>query len=210
MLVCPAPPGPPTSLTEHSSGLSILSWRVLQLSLICHRMKEMKEEKKWAERARERIWWKTELGKRGKEKKGGWRRNERGKKGWKTQFSCCMTDSLPANQGLSFNTQKPSCGFSTIAHGAKLTTSLPRCLLYCIAHTLHVHTLVCACVCERPSAHMHARACWTAASVMQRSVQWDLHVLICQHPGDGWNRGLDFTMWGTRGHKQRRKHPTVQ
>lgn len=62
------------------------------------------------------------------------------------QFSCCMTDSLPANQGLSFNTKGPSCGFSMIGRGAKLTTFLPCYLLYCIAHTLHVRLHMCASV----------------------------------------------------------------
>lgn len=79
--------------------------------------------------------------------KEGWRRKEGG--GWKIQFSCCMTDSLPANQRLSFNTQSPSCGFLTIAHGGKLTTLLPCCLLYCTAHTLHASLHVCLCVWKR-------------------------------------------------------------
>lgn len=102
-----------------------------------------------------------------------------------------MTDSLPANQGLSFNTQNPSCGFSMIAHGAMLTTLLPRCLLYCIAHTLHVclHMRVCDRKRLEVSRHgkcIHMYVCivWTAASFMQRSTQRDQYILICKHPGD--------------------------
>lgn len=68
-------------------------------------------------------------------------------KGWKKLFSCCMTDSLPANQGLSFNTKKPSCGFSMIGHEVQLTTFMPCYLLYCIAHTLHVCWHMCVFEC---------------------------------------------------------------
>lgn len=57
---------------------------------------------------------------------------------------------------------------------------------------------LCMCVWVRGSRIVHIQQMYThatvhvlvreAASVMQRSVQWDLHILICQHPGDGWER----------------------
>lgn len=115
------------------------------------------------------IWWKTEPGDEGSRREGSKKKlkggkSGRGKKGWKTRFSCCMTDSLPAKQGLSFNTRGPSCGFSTTAHGAKPTAALPCCLLYCIAHTLHVCSHVCA---QRTASAHKPKWAWNGASVLQ-------------------------------------------
>lgn len=83
MLVCPAPPGPPTFLTEHSSGLGFLSLRILQLRLMYHKMNEVTRRSKKIGRGKDRNW-KSDRTRRSK--KAGLRAHERSEKGEKNSF----------------------------------------------------------------------------------------------------------------------------